>query len=170
MNAFLNLFRGFRGHPSHPPMTDASIGAYTAGSLLVIGGWFGLFEDLPMAETGFLAIAVGLLFALPTVITGFADYLLIPRGTGMRRTANFHWVVMASATGAFLVAEALLKKAFDGGEVTGAALGATLAAFGLLTIGGWIGGTIVFEYGMRVTQEDEQTPASKALMPKWPPA
>jgi hypothetical protein len=34
----LDLVRGFPGKPSHPPLTDASIGAYTAGvAMLVLG-------------------------------------------------------------------------------------------------------------------------------------
>jgi len=170
MNSFLNLFRGFGGHPSHPPLTDASIGAYTAGTALVMAGWMGfLTDDFPMAKAGFLAIAVGLIFAVPTVVTGFADYFSIPRGNGMRRTANIHWLTMATGTGLFLLSEFLLKNTYDKNVVsTGAGL-TVLGAFAALTIGGYVGGTMVFEYGMRVRNTSLETPTSEALKPKWPP-
>ncbi len=40
----------------------------------------------------------------------------------------------------------------------------TLAAFGLLTLGGWLGGAIVFTYGMRVLNLVEE-PATDAVSP-----
>jgi uncharacterized membrane protein len=33
------------------------------------------------------------------------------------------------------------------------ALGLTLMAFGALTVGGWLGGTLVFRHGLRVDTE-----------------
>ena len=52
------------GKPLHPPLTDASIGAYTAGSFLVFLGWFGVVEE-KLAWGGFLAIAAGLVLGGP---------------------------------------------------------------------------------------------------------
>ncbi|MGH2769222.1 MAG: DUF2231 domain-containing protein, partial [Actinomycetota bacterium] len=137
MKFFIDLLRGFPGHPSHPPLTDASIGAYTAGTAFVVVGWLGFLPDkFPLAQAGFLAIAIGLIVALPTVITGFADYFSIRRGTGLRRLANIHWVVMASGTATFGAAAFLLWQTFDTGTVSAAAALVTLGAFGLLVIGG----------------------------------
>ena len=167
-----NLFRGYKGHPFHPPMTDASIGAYTVGALIVLGGWMPFVPswlEEKMAWGGFLAIAGGLLFALPTVVTGFVDYIRIPRGTGMRRVANFHWVVMVLATSSFLVTEALLQKDFDQGRISGTSALGALVAFALMGAGGYIGGTIVFEYGMRVQNQPPEAPARETLKSKWPP-
>jgi uncharacterized membrane protein len=164
----INLLRGFRGHPSHPPLTDASIGAYTAGSFLVFLGWFGVVEE-KLAWGGFLAIAAGLVLAIPTILTGFADYVRIPRGTAKRRTANFHWVVMSCTTATYLVADAMLQTGFDTGQIPGSAALVTLIAFLLLFAGGYIGGTVVFVYGMRVLGEDRDHPTLEALTPKYPP-
>ncbi len=163
------LVRGFRGHPNHPPLTDATIGAYTAGTLMVFLSWLGLFLPEKLAWGGFLSILAGLLFSIPTIVTGFFDYIQIPRGTGMRRTANLHWISMVLATSTYLVAAALLQKALDHGIVTTAALAVTLSAFALLFVGGYVGGTVVFEYGMRVRNVDPETPMADALKPKAPP-
>ncbi len=172
MKFLIDLLRGFSGHPSHPPLTDVSIGTYTAGTAFVVAGWLGFLPDkFPLAQAGFLAIAIGLIVALPTVITGFADYFSIPRGTGLRRMANIHWVVMASGTAAFLAAASLLWQTFDEGTVSATAALVTLGAFGLLVIGGYVGGTMVFEYGMRVVNVPENTPITEALkLKKFPPA
>ncbi len=32
----MNPLRGFPGHPSHPPLTDVTIGAYTFGTVAAI--------------------------------------------------------------------------------------------------------------------------------------
>lgn len=164
----VNLSRGFQGHPSHPPLTDASVGAYTAGSLLIFVGYFGFMED-KLVWGGFLAIAVGLLLAVPTVLTGLADYLRIPRGTPMRRTANFHWLIMSCATATYLVADLVLQRGLDPGKISSAGALVTLGAFIFLFAGGYIGGTIVFVYGMRVQSKDPTYPTLEALKPKYPP-
>lgn len=164
----VNLLRGFRGHPSHPPLTDASVGAYTAGSVLIFAGWFGFLED-KLIWGGFLAIGVGLLLAVPTALTGLTDYLSIPKGTAMRRTANFHWMTMSCATAAYLVADVLLQGGLDAGSISSIGALATLIAFVFLFAGGYIGGTIVFVYGMRVQSEAPSYPTLEALKPKYPP-
>ena len=38
------LWRGFPGHPLHPPLTDATIGAYTAAMALAIADVSGIID------------------------------------------------------------------------------------------------------------------------------
>lgn len=149
MNRLLGLLRGFPGHPVHPPLTDATIGSFTLGTFLVVVSWIGLAEEETVTG-GLLALAVGLVLAVPTIVTGAVDYLDIPRGTTRWRTATVHWVVMVSSTGVFLVAAALLQDDFDAGQA--GAAGALSAVGGqlLLTVGGWVGGSLVFVHGERV--------------------
>jgi uncharacterized membrane protein len=163
LRSLLRLVRGTDGHPSHPPLTDATIGALTVGVVAAVLGWLGLAED-GMAAAAFLAIVLGLVFSLPTIVTGFVDYLEISRGTPLWRTATLHWLAMVSAVGAFLVAAALLYDGWDSGEVSGAGVLVALAAEALLTLGGWIGGTIVFVHGMRVVNRLD-LPTRKAISP-----
>jgi uncharacterized membrane protein len=131
-------------------------------------GWFGFYEE-KLAWGAFLSIGAGLIFAIPTIITGLADYVRIPRGTGMRRVANLHWVCLILATAFFLIADSALQRGFDDGKITTLALVLTGVAFTFLFAGGYIGSTIVYEYGMRVLNEVPQKPALRALTPKWPP-
>lgn len=168
MKLLLGLLRGFRGHPHHPPFTDATIGAFAAGSLMAVAGGLGFYEE-KLAWGAFLSTSAGLIFAVPTIITGLADYVRVPRGTGMRRVANLHWVSMSLANAVYLAAAAALQRGFDDGVVTPLAMALSAGAFLFLLAGGYIGGTIVFAYGMRVANDPETTRASKALMPRWPP-
>ena len=48
--------------------------------------------------------------------------------------------------------------------VSGGSLVLTLVGFGVLTVGGWFGGAIVFVHGMRVLKHKDE-PASRAASP-----
>jgi hypothetical protein len=78
VTALLSLVKGWPGKPSHPPLTDASIGAYTVGVAMLVVGKLGL-QTPEMAVGSLIAISGGLLLALPTAVTGFLDWLDIPR-------------------------------------------------------------------------------------------
>ncbi len=53
------MIKGWAGKPSHPPLTDVSIGAYTAGVAMLILGALGVEEE-QMAHGALLAISGGL--------------------------------------------------------------------------------------------------------------
>src|SRR5438093_11974272 len=101
MRTLFGLLRGFAGKPSHPPLTDASIGAYTVGVTMLVLGALGV-EETQMAHGALLAISGGLLLALPTALTGLLDWLDISPGTPMRTVATTHLLVMLTATGLFV--------------------------------------------------------------------
>ena len=61
MGSLLGLIKGWPGKPSHPPLTDASIGAYTVGVAMLVAGTAGL--QTPQMAHGSL-IAISALFTL----------------------------------------------------------------------------------------------------------
>jgi uncharacterized membrane protein len=157
------LYRGLPGHPLHPPLTDATIGVYTFATIAALLSALGVAEDA--AANGWaLALVVGLIVTVPTAATGLLDWLTISKETPLRRTATTHLIVMVVA--AFLFLLAAIGGYSDGmdGVVDAAALILTLAGFATLTVGGWLGGAIVFTYGMRVLNLVEE-PASRAVSP-----
>jgi uncharacterized membrane protein len=160
----LGLARGFPGHPSHPPFTDATTGALTLGVVLAILGWLGVAEEAA-ARASVLAIAVGLVLSVPTLVTGFLDYLAIPRGTARWRTASVHWLAMVFAVSVFLVAAAALQPGYDDGEVRATGAIAAVLAEALLLVGGWLGGAVVFVHGERVLALPDE-PARAAAVPQ----
>jgi uncharacterized membrane protein len=151
------------GKPLHPPLTDASIGAYTAGVVMLVLGALGLEEE-QMAHGALLAISVGLILAAPTAITGLLDWLDIPKGTPARSVATIHLVLMVAATVLFIATWLAQLDGYKEDEVRALALGLGLAAFAFLAVGGNIGGANVFVYGIRVLKA-EDTPPREALNP-----
>lgn len=159
----LDLIKGWPGKPAHPPLTDASIGAYTVGVAMLVLGSLGVEEE-PMAHGSLLAIGGGLALALPTALTGLLDWLDIPNGTPARTTATIHLLVMLSATVLFALTFVAQLDGYDEGTVTSLALVLGIAAEALLTAGGYLGGTIVFVYGVRVLKRRDLGVAD-ALVP-----
>ena len=163
MTSLLRLVKGSPGKPLHPPLTDASIGAYTVGVAALIAGEAGL-QTPEMSHAALIAISFGLILAAPTAITGLLDWLDIPKGTPARTTATIHLVVMVAATVLFALTWLAQRPGYNDDEVRTLALALGIAAEALLAAGGNIGGANVFVYGIRVLKRPE-TPVSRALNP-----
>jgi hypothetical protein len=71
---------------------------------------------------------------------------------------------MLTATGTFALTFIAHLDGYDDGTVEALPLALGLAAEALLAAGGFIGGTIVFVYGVRVLKRP-QTPVTDALVP-----
>jgi uncharacterized membrane protein len=162
-NPLMTLIRGFPGKPSHPPLTDVAIGAYTVGVAMLVLGVFGVEEE-QMAHGALLAIGGGLAVSLPTALTGLLDWLQIEKETPRRTIATVHLVTMLLATAAFAVTFATHLDGYDEGSVEGYVAVLGLIAEGLLTAGGYLGGTLVFVYGIRVLGRRD-VPVGDALIP-----
>jgi uncharacterized membrane protein len=161
------LIRGLPGHPLHPPLTDATIGAYTAATVMGFASIVGVAEK-GAAHGWWLALIVGLIFTVPTALTGFADWLTIEWGTPLWRTATTHMLAMVTATVFFLIAALVGHAGYTHGAVRTAPYILTLIGFASLTLGGWLGGAIVFVHGMRVLNLVTE-PASRAVSPEPKP-
>jgi uncharacterized membrane protein len=159
----VNLLRGLPGHPLHPPLTDATIGIYTASTAFAVLSVLGVSER-NTATAWWLALVLGLVVSIATALTGLLDWIQIPRGTPLWRTATSHLAAMVTATVLFLLAAIIGHGAYVDGEATGGGLILTLAGFAALTLGGWLGGTIVFVHGMRVLNLVDE-PTQRAIAP-----
>jgi uncharacterized membrane protein len=157
------LWKGFPGHPLHPPLTDATIGTYTFATIAAVLSKLGVTET-NTTTAWWLALIAGLVLTAPTALTGFADWLDISRGTPLWRTATLHLLVMVSATIVFAVAAGIGHGNYVDGSISGGSLVLTLIGFGVLTIGGWLGGANVFVHGMRVLSLVDE-PTARAVTP-----
>lgn len=147
----LHPVRGFDGKPFHPPLTDIPVGAYVIAPVLDIAAYLfrGSAWSSGLHEAARWVFMVGAFFALLAVITGVADWLTTEKGTQIRRMANAHALTMFTTSA--LVATSLILRtgdAFPGPHAIYAALGAVILL--LVTIGGTLGGSMVFEYGFNV--------------------
>src|SRR5215472_16695304 len=100
---FERLLHGTPGHPAHPPLTDATIGMFVLATGLAVIGSLGWIES-SAAPAMWLALIGGLIVAVPTAVTGFAEWLTIDGGTGRWRTATLHLTAMGTAVALFAVA------------------------------------------------------------------
>jgi uncharacterized membrane protein len=164
--SFSSLIRGFPGHPLHPPLTDAAIGAYAAATVLVCVGAAGVAKE-ELAKGWWLTLIIALGFGALAAVTGLVDWLGITRGTPLWRTATLHMVVMVAANAVFGAAAIVGHAGYVDGEIGTAALILALLGFGTLTVGGWLGGSIVFVHGMRVLNLVDE-PARRAATPGHP--
>ncbi len=132
------------GHPLHPALTDVPIGAWvTAMGLDLVG----------MRRGADAAVALGLAAVMPTMLAGCADYL---RTEGhARRVAFIH--MLSSCLGTHMYMLSL------GARVVGKRrMGILLSTFGLAIISGtgYLGGELVFRYGIGVQREVPQSEAN----------
>lgn len=148
------LIRGLPGHPLHPPLTDATIGMYVlAGGLAIIGaaGWV----EAAAAKAMWLALIGGLIVSVPTALTGLADWLAIEWGSPRWRIATAHLTAMVSSVALFALAAWQQHSGYVDGKVNTAGLILTVVGVAVLTLGGWLGGSLVFVHGTRVLAADE---------------
>jgi uncharacterized membrane protein len=155
------LWRGLPGHPLHPPLTDATIGAYTAATVMAFASVIGVAEN-SAAHGWWLALVVGLIVTGPTALTGLADWLTIAWRSPLWWTATWHMCSMLTATVFFLAAALVGHSGYTDGAVETGPFVLTLAGFAFLTLGGWLGGAIVFVHGMRVLSLVDEPPQRAA--------
>ena len=157
------LLRGLPGHPLHPSLTDVTIGLYTFAAGAAILSRLGISEE-NLAAAWWLALVGGLIVTVPTALTGFADWLAIARGTSLWRTATLHLAAMVTATIVFAIAAGAGHADYVDRAVGGGSLVLTLIGYGVMALGGWLGGAIVFVHGMRVLNLVEE-PTGRAVSP-----
>ena len=148
--------RGFAGKPFHPPLTDVPIGAYT-----VVAGLDVLSKILhsghpvvaaQLYKAGTFTLWGGALVSLATALTGFWDWWKSSEpGTQARRTINAHAWTMILATVLVIVSLILRTFVWDNYFNTRWSLVIlSTVIFGLITIGGTIGGELTYDYGFNV--------------------
>jgi uncharacterized membrane protein len=136
------------GHALHPMLTDLPIGFWTSSFVLDLVGGRG---SRPASQR---MIALGVASAVPTALAGWSDWA---------STTDQHvgrvGVVHAAANGAATLAYARSwldrRRGRYARGVAWAMAGATLA-----TVGGHLGGHLVFRLGAGVSDEPATTPSS----------
>jgi nitrite reductase/ring-hydroxylating ferredoxin subunit/uncharacterized membrane protein len=131
----------FKGHPIHP-MLIAFPMAFLFGGLVFdlagkLGGWPSVW-----ATGAYLSIAA-VLTGLAAGVPGFIDYLYTvpPDSTGKKR-ATYHMIVNVSALTAFALGWLFRDRGtFEPGW---GAVVLEVAGVALVTVGGWLGGTLVY--------------------------
>ncbi|MCU1358195.1 MAG: hypothetical protein JWM89_3613 [Acidimicrobiales bacterium] len=127
-----DVLRGrWLGHPFHPLLTDLPIGCWTsAWTLDLLGGE----RSRPAAD---LLLGLGVVTAVPTVVTGWADWATLPRRA--RRVGLVHAASNAMATGLFAASWLARRRGERRRGVILCQAGVAVASFG-----GFLGGHLSF--------------------------
>lgn len=142
------------GVPLHPVLTDVVIGAWTSAWVLdLVGGRSG-------RRAAQLLVGIGTVTALPTIAAGFADWSRLDRDA--QRVGLTHATINAAATVVYARSWAARRRGRHGVGVGWGMTGAVIA-----TVGGHLGGVLVFRFGARATRAarplDEPIPTELAL-------
>lgn len=157
------LIHGLPGHPLHPPLTDVTIGTYTFATVAALADVTGA-SNTTAAHAWWAALLFGLASTVLTAGSGLADWLRISRWTELWKTATVHALVMVTATVFFGLAAIFGHDDWKAGNVSAGEFVLTVIGFGVLAVGGWLGGTITYVHGMRVLNLVEE-PATRAAAP-----
>lgn len=134
------------GHPLHPALVHFPLALWFAAIFSDLVGWW--LADPFWWRMGYWCLTFGTAAALPAIVTGFLDYVALPPKDTSFNVATAHMMVMLSAATAFGASWMLRTQA--GVAVAPSALAWALALIGagLLAVGGWLGGTLVYRYGL----------------------
>jgi nitrite reductase/ring-hydroxylating ferredoxin subunit/uncharacterized membrane protein len=131
------------GHSVHAVLVDVVIGAATAALLLdVLRVFFGVDG---LADATFWVVLLVVLSALGAVVAGLTDYKDTSPDSATRDVAGLHGVINLVATIGFAVS--LFQRA---GNAHDAAFWVLLVSYLVVSVGGYIGGHVVFKYGYMV--------------------
>ena len=124
-------------HPLHPALTDVPVGAWTVG---VVADYSAHFTARVPEVVGDIALIVGLVVALLTLLTGYTDFL---DTFGLeRRFGCAHGLIMTFVVA--IDAVSVLLRWFGSDALHPLAVGLSTAGWALVLLGAWIGGHVVF--------------------------
>jgi uncharacterized membrane protein len=133
------------GHPLHPAFVHFPVALWSV-SLLWDGLWVATGAER-WWHAGYWSLAAGSAMAVPALLTGFLEYVRLPREHPGERSVVAHGAVMSAAAAAF-VASLLLRQPTP--PPAWSPLQGTLSAAGflLLLAGGWLAARLVYSHGV----------------------
>jgi nitrite reductase/ring-hydroxylating ferredoxin subunit/uncharacterized membrane protein len=138
----VDLLHGTKlGHPLHPILTDVTIGGWLFGSLMDLVSTFGGGRSARRAAD--TLITIGTVSALPTAMSGLADYSAITKGA--MTTGAAHGLLNSAALVLYSLSLASRRKGSRALAMTLSGLG-----LGLILISAWLGGEMVYRYKVGV--------------------
>ena len=138
------------GAPNHPPLVHFPIAFYLGALGLDVLSKLGSFPAAPIAATWLILGAF--VFTILAAIVGLVDRSTTKPGSKVRKMVNRHMTVQLIAYGVFIV-NLIIRwpdRHLPEAKVTWIVL--DLIGNVLVTIGGYLGGELVYKVGMRVQE------------------
>ena len=146
-HALRNLVHGtwILRHPLHPALTDVPVGAWTVG---VVADYAAHFTGAIPESAGDVALIVGFLVAILTLVTGYTDFI---DTFGLeRRFGCAHGLLMTIVV--LVEGVSILLRWIGPRSAHPLAVGLSTAGYALVLLGAWIGGHVVFGIGYNVNR------------------
>ena len=121
-----------------------AVGAYVAGAAGILESFDGIAKFTNSA---------GLIIAMLAMVAGLTELRTIDSASEAMRVATWHMMIMAAVWICFLLALVLTNAAGGAMDRATAQLVAAAAAgvgFLLMTVGGWLGGRLVYEFSVGI--------------------
>ncbi len=156
-----SAFAGPAGHPFHPFIVPVPVGAFVSSLIFDILTWTRA-DGLPyLVDGAFWLIGIGLIGALIAAVFGVLDLRAMPRRTRPFSIAMSHLTLNAGAAVLFIIGYAW--RAGDHVELDKTRWGQLVlsaVAVALLLVAVWLGQTLTYRYGRRVTRVADQADGS----------
>jgi uncharacterized membrane protein len=143
-----------REHPIHPMLIVFPIGLSGFSLVCDIAYHAGSHSEF-WNQAAFYSMAAGLIGALLAAIPGFMDYLSLT-APAAKRIATTHMVLNLAIVALYLFNLGIRYNASAGSELFGVVL--SLVAIGILSVSGWLGGSLVYVHhvGVATKREDRE--------------
>lgn len=139
------------GHPVHPMLIPYPFALLTSAAAFDLWARLSKSRTLPVAARHMTS--AGLASAVGAALPGVVDYFgTVPAKSEARRQATWHALLNSSALGCFAVANAQRD---ENGRMPAAGLALSLVGTGLMSLGGWLGGELVYRHHVAVEHEGE---------------
>lgn len=147
--ASLDFIEGkFLGHPNHALLIHFPSGLFPIALLFDVMSFF--MDGAALAKASFYCLAVGLLFVVPSMLTGFLDYFGMPKGSEQKKMATNHWIINTAASAFILVSFLLRLTDLDAPRVEYLWAAVLFVGVSLIIVGNYFGADLIFRMGMRV--------------------
>ena len=145
----------FLGHPIHPMLVHFPVAFWTVAAVTYIADAAGMGEAA--AAIAKLSNAAGLIMAIFAMAAGLLELRAIDSQSEAMRVATWHMMIMATAWVCFLLALVLPISAGAAAldHLTAQLAGVASAGVGflLMSVGGWLGGRLIYEFGIGVRSQ-----------------
>lgn len=148
------VLAGPYGHPFHPILITVPVGAWIASIVFDV---LAIFADDPsgLLLGAQVLIAIGVVGAVVAAIFGFLDYSVIPSGTPAKRTALVHMLLNLVAMLIFAI-DWFVRSGAGHDDVPVAGVMLSIAGLALIGASGYLGGKLIYTYGVRVAGDEKQ--------------
>jgi uncharacterized membrane protein len=143
------------GHPIHPMLVHFPIVLWTVAVVAYIAHAAGVAE--PVDAVAKFANGAGLIMAMLAMLAGLFELRTIDSRSEAMRVATWHMMIMATVWVCFLMALMLsMPNGLDHSMAQLAVVICAVVGFLLMSVGGWLGGRLVYEFGVAVQDRAKQ--------------